>query len=310
MLVGRALAIAGPMGVVLVLGYDELRGGHPMREKVRELLDEQNSVAGKIVGYFVLALIVSSCAAVVIETEPGLPDWAREWLRRFEFFCAVAFSIEYVLRLWSSRSPGKKAVEPLMIIDLLAVLPFYVALFPGAFDLRFLRILRSLRILRVLKLHRYSNALSMLIEVMREARHQLVSFLFVTSLFLFLVASFIYHIEPGRFGSISHAAWWAVVTLTTVGYGDVIPGSTAGRAASSIFMLLGIGIIAIPTGIISSGLTEHYRKKKSKVCSECGLASHDLDAMYCKRCSTGLSEGTGRYSVAGTGDEEEDEADK
>lgn len=273
-----------------------------MKEKVRELLVEQNTLAGKIVGYFILVLIIASCAAVVIETEPGLPAWVRVWLDRFEFFCAVTFSIEYVLRLWSSRSPGKKAIEPLMIIDLLAVLPFYVALFPGAFDLRFLRILRSLRILRVLKLHRYSNALSMLVEVMKEARHQLVSFLFVTGLFLFLAASFIYHIEPGRFGSIAHAAWWAVVTLTSVGYGDVVPGTTVGRAASSIFMLLGIGIIAIPTGIISSGLTEHYRKKKSKVCPECSLASHDLDATYCKRCSTALEESESRYSFVGKSD--------
>ncbi len=280
-----------------------------MREKVRSVLDDSSSFIGKLVGYVVLGLIVTSCAAVVIETEPELPAWGREWLRRFEFVCTIAFTIEYVLRLWSARSPVKKAFEPLVIIDLLAILPFYAAMLPGVFDLRFLRILRMLRILRVLKLHRYSSALSMLVEVIRACRHKLLAFFFIAAICLFLIGSLMYHVEPGHFRSIPHALWWAVVTLTTVGYGDIVPESTIGRAIAGVLMLLGISIIAIPTGIISSGLTEHFSNASGVRCPKCGLDAHDQDARFCKRCSGPLVDDDGRYSFLGI-DDDDDEDDE
>jgi voltage-gated potassium channel len=242
------------------------------------------------VGLFVVILIIASCAAVIVETVPSIAAAAGPWFYRFEVVTVVFFTIEYVLRVGSAEKPWKKALEPLVIIDLLSILPFYVGLITGDMvDLRVLRVLRSLRVLRILKMQRYSNALTMLVAVVKTARYQLLSFLFVALICLILMGSIMYHLEPETFGSIPGAIWWSVVTLTTVGYGDVVPHTAATKAVSGLLMLLGIGVIAIPTGIISSGMVEYYHRNAiARRCEGCDLAGHDADALCCKRCGAAL----------------------
>lgn len=271
----------------------------PLAERIRELLDGRSTPTARMIDGLIIVLILLSCTAVIVETLPRLPDGARPWLRRFEIFSVSVFTLEYLLRVLSARAPLRKALEPMVVIDLLAILPFYIGLFAaGMIDLRFLRILRSLRVLRVLKMRRYSNALVTLFEVVRETRHQLLSFSFVAMLCLVLMGSGLYNVEPQTFKSIPHAIWWAVVTLTTVGYGDVVPQTGLGRLISGMLMLLGIGVIAIPTGIVSSAMVDRYSRAASQRCPSCELSAHDPDAAYCKRCgavlieaSTSLSDG-------------------
>lgn len=260
-----------------------------MRKRIRELLDGRSSTAARVIDGFIVVLILLSCTSVILETLPKLSAEARPWLRRFEIFSVAIFSVEYILRVSSAEKPLRKACEPMVIIDLLAILPFYVGLFAiDAIDLRFLRLLRSLRILRVLKMHRYSTALAMLVAVINETKHQLISFLFVALLCLVLMGSGLYNIEPQTFESIPHAIWWSVVTLTTVGYGDVVPETGFGQMLAGSLMLLGVGIVAIPTGIISSAMVRHYDKLRGRACGACELASHDRDAQFCNRCGEEL----------------------
>ena len=147
----------------------------------------------------------------------------------------AVFSVEYVLRIWSARRPARKALEPLVIVDLVAILPFYVGLLGAGFvDLRVLRLLRTLRVLRMLKMQRYTSALAMMGSVLRGARHKLMSFCLVATLCIVMMGSVMYYVEPETFESVPHAIWWSVVTLTTVGYGDVVPQTTVARAPDGI----------------------------------------------------------------------------
>lgn len=262
-----------------------------IRARVRALFDDTSSGPGRIIGWVIIALIVASCVSVAVETLPELPADARPWLRRFEYVAVGIFSLEYVLRIWSARRPIRKIFEPLVLIDLIAILPFYVGLLGGGLiDLRILRLLRTVRVLRMLKMQRYTDALSMLGSVVREARHKLLSFLIVAALCIVMMGSVMFYVEPETFRSIPHAIWWSVVTLTTVGYGETIPHSAVGRVLTSALMLLGIGIIAIPTGIISSGMVEHYHRSSSK-CPECGLGGHLDDSRFCRGCGSRLVSG-------------------
>jgi len=263
--------------------------GSTLKRRIRMLLDGRTTFAARVVDATIIVIILLSCTSVVIETLPSLPDAARPWLRRFEIFSVGVFTIEYLLRVFTARSPWRKAREPMVLIDLLAILPFYVGIFARTMiDLRFLRILRSLRVLRLLKMKRYINALEMLMEVVQASKHQLLSFLFVALVVLVLMGSGLYNVEPNTFESIPNAIWWSVVTLTTVGYGDVVPQTGLGQLLASCVMMLGIGVVAVPTGIISSGMVDYYHKDHGSACTSCELPAHDRDAHFCKRCGAEL----------------------
>jgi voltage-gated potassium channel len=264
-----------------------------LRARLRVLLDDSANGLGRVVGWVIMTLIVASCIAVAIETLPGLSPAVGAGLRLFEAVTVALFTVEYVLRLASAERPLRKVVEPLLIVDLLAIVPFYVGLFAGHLvDLRILRLLRTIRILRMLKMHRYTDALSMLGAVLRDVRHQLGSFLFITLIAITLMGTVMYHVEPGTFDSIPHAIWWSIVTLTTVGYGETIPQTALGRAVAGGLMLLSIGVVAIPTGIISSGMVEYYHRHRGLrvVCHGCGWDGHMSDARYCRGCGERLGE--------------------
>lgn len=229
-------------------------------------------------------LIILNIIALVFETVESIQIRFEEYIRIFEVISVIIFSIEYIMRIYISdinypssnklKSAFKFILSPYGLIDLLAILPFYLP-FLIATDLRFIRILRLLRFVRIFKLSRYSNSLKLLSDVIKEKRAELLMTGVLTAMILIIASFLIYHIEseaqPDKFRDIPSCLWWAVETLTTVGYGDVYPVTWAGKIIGGIIALLGIGLVALPTGVISSGYLEKMKKKKMKLdkCPHC-----------------------------------------
>lgn len=234
---------------------------------------------------FLVILILLNVFALIIETMEDVSSTYQHVFRSFEYFSVAIFSVEYVVRIWvCSQCQGngggfvgrvKHVLSPLMLVDLLAILPFYLPLLLPA-DLIFLRALRLMRLLRVLKLGRYSDAVQIFFRVAALKREQLAVAGFGLGILLIVASSLMYYFErveqPAIFGSIPHAMWWAIITLTTVGYGDAYPVTLMGRFLASIIALLGIGMFALPAGILSAGFVEYddLKKKESEVCPHCG----------------------------------------
>ncbi len=248
-----------------------------MKKRIFYLLHENESVIK-----FIYGLIVINIIALILESYQVLRENYGTIFQGLEIFSVGVFTIEYLLRIWvadmnkkvkSSRWDFIKS--PLGIIDLLAVLPFYLPMI-FTIDLRVVRILRLLRLLRILKLGRFSKSLKTINEVMRETKTDLAITFFVAFILLVLSSTLMYYVEgdvqPEKFASIGHSFWWSVATLTTVGYGDVYPITAMGKFLGAIIALIGIGFLALPTGIISSAFVDKIQSKKSnekKVECEC-----------------------------------------
>ncbi|MCK4761150.1 MAG: ion transporter [Candidatus Aminicenantes bacterium] len=239
----------------------------------------------KIFPYFVYILIVLNVIAVILESVESIRELNKNLFRLFEIFSVIVFTIEYIVRVWVAehefinRTAFKARIKFIFsffgMIDLFAILPFYLPMLIK-FDLRFLRILRLMRLFRLFKIARYSKALKMVGTVLRNKKESLLLTLVVTLMLLLVASSLMYHIEhdsqPSAFPNILASFWWAVATLTTIGYGDIYPITGWGKFLSGIIALLGIGLVALPTGIIGSGFIEVIEKKKerSKFCPNCG----------------------------------------
>jgi len=243
---------------------------------------DHGSKANLIFDYFIILLIILSTVAIILESFAHINTTYDKALRIFNAFSVIVFTIEYILRLYVSpiTNPSSTILKSVFIfifsffglIDLLAILPFYLPLlFP--FDLRFIRILRLLRFFRLLKLGRYSSSMILIGSVIKESRRELWLTLFVSLLVLIMAATMMYYVEgkeqPEAFPNIVATFWWATATLTTVGYGDIYPVTNIGKVLSGVIAILGIGLIALPTGIISAGFLEKIRKQKKK-CPHCG----------------------------------------
>ncbi len=250
--------------------------------EVLELSLADNKV-DKFVDGFIISLILLNILAVIMQTVEGLAEYAQVF-RYFEIFSIVLFTIEYLLRLWSSTAEEKFkglikgrirfATTPLAIIDLLAVLPFYLPFLFG-FDLRIIRVLRLFRVFSLLKLTRYSSSLKTLSNVFRARREELTIVLTAVAILLVFSSSLVYFVEnevqPQAFSDIPQAMWWGIVTLTTVGYGDVAPITAAGKILAGVISLLGVGLFVLPAGILASGFAEEIQKNKIEiVCPHCG----------------------------------------
>jgi voltage-gated potassium channel len=214
-------------------------------------------------------------------------------LRIVEWIFTVLFTVEYLLRLWCVRRPRDYALTFFGVIDLLAVAPTYVGLFlPGGHYLTVIRILRVIRVFRVLKLAQYVGEARVLGAALRAARHKIAVFLVAIVTIVIVVGSLMYIVEgPSRgFTSIPRGIYWAIVTLTTVGFGDITPVSNLGQALASVVMIMGYGIIAVPTGIVTAELTAQARTSSATAltCSKCGHAESDLSSAYCRRCGVAL----------------------
>lgn len=234
---------------------------------------------------FLSILVVANVVAVVVETVPEIAQAYAAWFHGLEVLSVVVFSLEYAVRIWacpadpryggSWKGRLKYATSFLSVVDLLAILPFYLgSWFSG--DLRILWALRLLRLLRVLKLGRYSTALALMGRVLRLKSNDLVATIFALFVLIVLAASVMYHAEfqaqPDKFSSIPASMWWAVATLTTVGYGDIYPITWIGKLAASVIAILGIGLFALPAGILADGFSELRRLEQAstKRCPHCG----------------------------------------
>lgn len=262
-----------------------------VKQRTFEILEPpaEGDIPSKVFDAFIITLILLNVLAIILESFQSIRI-KYEWiLKGFEIFSVVIFTVEYILRIWTADlkmkeknpflSRGRFLLTPMSLVDFFAILPFYLPMIIPM-DLRFIRILRLLRILRLFKIQRYSNSLSIIVKVLKDKKEELFVTLFVTTLLILIASTLMYHIEnevqPDKFPDIIQSMWWAVATLTTVGYGDVYPLSGWGRLLSGVIALLGIGLVALPTGIISSGFVEELHQKKNKkkektvVCPHCG----------------------------------------
>jgi len=235
--------------------------------------------------YSIMILILLNVIAIVLETVASIHSHYNIYFRAFEIFSVIIFTFEYLTRIYVSdlthptNSRLKSAMKFIFsgygLIDLLAILPFYLP-FIVKLDLRFIRILRIMRFLRLLKINRYSNSLNIIGEVFREKKADLAITGFLTFLILIIASFLMYYVEGDvqhdKFPNIFACFWWAIATLTTVGYGDVYPITAMGKLISGFIAILGIGLVALPTGLVSAGFMEKINKKHhhSKKCPHCG----------------------------------------
>ena len=228
-----------------------------MKEKLRIIIEDNTSPKGKIFDYFIQILILLSLVAFTIETLPNNSINTINLLNAFELICVIIFTIEYLLRIFVSKKPFIYIFSFYGVIDLLAIFPFYLK---GAYDLRALRAFRIFRIFRALKLIRYNKALNRFHIAARIVKEEMVLFFIVTAIFIFLASAGIYFFEnkaqPELFSSVVHSGWWAISTLTTVGYGDVYPITVGGKIFTFFILLIGVGVVTVPAGLVASALSK------------------------------------------------------
>ncbi|WP_405410492.1 ion transporter [Maribacter sp. Asnod1-A12] len=234
-----------------------------MKQYLKNIVEINDNRKSRIFAYFIQILIFISIVAFSFETVSDLEPNTRKLLRVIEIFCVVVFTIEYLLRIYVADTKHKFIFSFFGIIDFLAILPFYLAL---GVDLRSLRALRFLRLFRILKLMRYNKAIKRFTAAISTAKEEILLFLFVTLILIYFASVGIYYFEneaqPEHFASIFDSLWWAIITLTTVGYGDVYPITVGGKVFTFFILMIGLGVVAIPTGIISSALTTSVDKKE------------------------------------------------
>ncbi|MBO6879786.1 ion transporter [Winogradskyella sp.] len=228
-----------------------------MKETVKSIVEYNDNKLSKSFAVFIQVLIVLSVITFSIETLPNLKPQTKVILNSIEIFCVIIFTLEYLARIYVADNKPKFIFSFFGLIDFFAILPFYLSF---GVDLRSLRVLRMFRLFRLLKLVRYNKAMRHFTKAMILAKEQIVLFMGVTLVLIYFAAIGIYYFEneaqPEHFSSIFDSLWWSIVTLTTVGYGDVYPITVGGRVFTFIILLIGLGIVAIPTGIISSSLTK------------------------------------------------------
>lgn len=233
-----------------------------MKIIIRNIIESNNSNIARCFNFFIQFLIVLSVVTFSIETLPDLKKSTRDLLGVIEIFCVVIFTIEYVARIYIAEKKLKFVFSFFGLIDLLAILPFYLSF---GLDLRSLRLLRMFRLFRLLKLARYNRAMRHFARAMLMAKEQIILFMAITIVLIYFSAVGIYYFEhdaqPQHFSSVFESLWWSIITLTTVGYGDVYPITVGGRVFTFFILLIGLGIVAIPTGIISSSMTKVFDMK-------------------------------------------------
>ena len=262
------------------------------REIVHEVIFEADTPAGKAFDVALISFIVLSVLVVMMESVEPVRLRHGVLLRNAEWFFTIAFTIEYLLRLISVDRPLKYAYSFFGVVDLLAIIPTYLSvLIPGTQFLLVIRLLRILRVFRVLKLAKYMVEADVLKAAIVASRRKITVFLFTILIMVVILGSLMYLIESdeGGFTSIPRSIYWAIVTLTTVGYGDISPQTPLGQTVASAIMILGYAIIAVPTGIVSVEFARATDIQIStRACHACSREGHDLDASHCKYCGAAL----------------------
>ena len=226
--------------------------------RITDIVQRNDTAAGRAFDWAVLSLIALSIVVLSVETLPALPEGARLALQLAETIITIAFTIEYIARVATAPKKIRYILSFYGIVDLLAIAPFYLS--AAGVNLYILRIVRMFRVLRILKLLRYNEAIERFGKALALAKEEIAMYSLATGIMLYLSAAGIYHFEhetqPEAFGSIFHCLWWAVVTLTTVGYGDVYPATVGGKAFTFVVLMCGVGIVAVPAGLVSAALTQ------------------------------------------------------
>jgi voltage-gated potassium channel len=264
------------------------------RLRMYETIFESDTLAGRLFDIILLCLIISSVTVIILESVSEFRVRFAQYLLPLEWFFTIVFTLEYVSRLWTVPNKRKYIFSFFGIIDLLSILPSYLALFiPGAHSLMIIRVIRLLRIFRILKLTRFVGEGQYLVTALKASKHKIIVFLFTVVTTVIIMGTFMYLIEGPEHGftSIPRSIYWSIVTMTTVGYGDIAPRTDLGQLFASVLMILGYGVIAVPTGIVSAEMVSMNRKESisNQTCPHCMKEGHDADAVYCKYCGGKLN---------------------
>lgn len=264
-----------------------------LRKELYEIIFEADTPAGKMFDVTLLIIILLSVLLVMLESVPGIRQSHRELLIILEWAITLIFTIEYIVRILVVKKPWKYILSFYGIIDFLAVLPTYLSLIMvGSQSLIVIRMLRLLRIFRILKLTRYTQAGRTLARAIWASREKVSVFIFFVVILVVIIGTIMYLVEgeASGFSSIPVSIYWAVVTLTTVGYGDISPATALGQFLASFVMIMGYAIIAVPTGIVTAEMISSSSKDdNTQVCPNCLHDKHDNDAIHCKKCGAKLN---------------------
>lgn len=269
----------------------------PWCARLHEIIFEADDRQGKAFDIALIVAIISSVIVVILDSVPAMPGWTDKLFFTLEWFFTALFTIEYALRLIAVRKPWRYVFSFYGIVDLLSILPTYLGLFvPNAHELIVIRMLRLLRIFRVFKLVRFLGEADALRQAFYSSRHKIAVFLTTVLIVITIMAALMHIVESNannaNFSSMPQAMYWAVVTMTTVGYGDVTPITPLGKFLSAIMMLIGYSMIIVPAGILSAEIAvdaqRHARRSTTQHCPSCSRDGHEYDAIYCKFCGEHL----------------------
>jgi voltage-gated potassium channel len=262
------------------------------KAKLREIIFEADTPLGKFFDVGLLLAILVSVIAVLLESVASIREQYGFWLRLLEWNFTLVFTIEYLLRIYCVEKPRKYIKSFFGIVDLLSILPTYLSLvLVGSQSLLVIRGLRLLRVFRIFKFVRHASEAKVLMAAMRASGAKITVFLGSVVTIVIICGTVIYLIEGeySGFDNIPNSIYWAIVTVTTVGYGDIVPHTILGKCIASVMMVMGYAIIAVPTGIVSVELANASRLHIStRICSSCSKEGHDADSMFCRYCGTKL----------------------
>jgi len=258
------------------------------RSEFYQIIFEADTPAGKLFDLLLIVFILLSVVAVILESIPSFNEKYSQGLKMSEWIITIIFTLEYTIRIWAAPKPLKYIFSFYGIIDFLAIIPTYLdVIFAGAMSFAVIRGIRLLRIFRILKITRYSREGQIIVDALKSSRIKILVFLFAVAVIVLIIGTLMYMIEGEHSGftSIPASIYWAVVTLTTVGYGDMIPVTDLGKFIASFVMVIGYGIIAVPTGIVTYEIaTKAMSGSRKKSCKNCGNILNDIDARFCKDC--------------------------
>lgn len=264
-----------------------------LRDRIRIIIFEADTKAGRRFDVTLIGLILLSVLTVMLDSMPQINAEYGQQLYYAEWFFTLLFTVEYAVRLWCIEHSWRYAKSFYGVVDLLSVLPTYLSLWlPGAQFFLAVRILRVLRVFRVLRMVRYVGEAELIAQALAASRRKITVFVASVLALMVIFGALMYVVEGGTnpaFASIPHSIYWAVTTMTTVGYGDITPTTPLGQSLASFIMIMGYGIIAVPTGIVTLELNEANRRQaNTRTCSDCSAEGHSREASYCWRCGAPL----------------------
>ena len=280
-----------------------------LRDRIRIIIFEADTKAGRRFDVTLIGMILLSVLTVMLDSVPQINAKYGQQLYYAEWFFTVLFTVEYAVRLWCIEHSWGYAKSFYGVVDLLSVLPTYLSLwFPGGQFFLAVRILRVLRVFRVLRMVRYVGEAELIAQALAASRRKIIVFVASVLALMVIFGALMYVVEGGTnpaFASIPHSIYWAVTTMTTVGYGDITPTTPLGQSLASFIMIMGYGIIAVPTGIVTLELNEANRRQaNTRTCSDCSAEGHSREASYCWRCGAPLYQRSrDRQPESGTEDE-------